>query len=487
MNIKILGIGKKYKPSCLVSHILVDVGADILDKLTPTELDTITHVVLTHTHKDAIDGIPFLNKYLSQAGKFIDVYASYQVINTIKLRYSSTDRDWFKFHETHVNKVYDLKGINVVPLKVVHDKHYPTVAYSFNKQFVYGSDMGPIFESDLFKNNILAVLDGEYWDSQKRDNHIAVQTNIETITKLQNKHTYFISSGRYYSQQELQQQNNIHFVQEGDRMQIKDNDLIKSYRLCTRVDKLDWTCSSYVVEPCINGQRSIVEDKNNQAVYERVMTKAGQEVVTDILQYQQRNCTNDTVMQRLALQTTWLANVPIKLLPLRWIVTKDQLIACLTKLSKKYTTIVIRPTNSAYYAGKFIVHFEKEDDLGQVPDNTNSPHLPKPIASKSQDTDILKPVDVTDKYIRIRIRSPKRFVRGSFRTVTLSAKQGIKSIMGKFKSDPNGPMHVQSVLFDKKKWTVARARAWVRSHRDRLKNFIDKVERALNKRKKGNF
>jgi hypothetical protein len=88
---------------------------------------------------------------------------------------------------------------------------------------------------------------------------------------------------------------------------------------------------------------------------------------------------------------------------------------------------------------------------------------------------ILKPVpDVTENYIRIRIRNPGTMVDGSFRTITISESQGIKAVIGKLKSDPNGPTKIQSVLFDKNKWTVDRAVKWVREHKESLKDLSSK-------------
>jgi HK97 family phage major capsid protein len=75
------------------------------------------------------------------------------------------------------------------------------------------------------------------------------------------------------------------------------------------------------------------------------------------------------------------------------------------------------------------------------------------------------PVDVTDKYIRIRVRDPDDFQSGSFRTVTISESKGIKAVMGKLHGT------VQSYLFDKEKWTVAEAEAWVKEH-EKKKSFV---------------
>jgi len=77
------------------------------------------------------------------------------------------------------------------------------------------------------------------------------------------------------------------------------------------------------------------------------------------------------------------------------------------------------------------------------------------------------PVEVTDKYIRVRVRMPDEFKDGTMRTVWLSKPKGINSVQGKLKKPPEGQtgsMVVQSLLFVKDKWSRADAVAWAREH-----------------------
>jgi DNA-directed RNA polymerase subunit RPC12/RpoP len=96
------------------------------------------------------------------------------------------------------------------------------------------------------------------------------------------------------------------------------------------------------------------------------------------------------------------------------------------------------------------------------------------LLSKVYDGDgmVFKPEpDITASYIRIRLRNPKTIVEGTFRTIVISESDGIKGIIGKLKKDPTGPTHIQSVLFEKERWTVERAKEWVEDHKDTLKNM----------------
>ena len=57
-------------------------------------------------------------------------------------------------------------------------------------------------------------------------------------------------------------------------------------------------------------------------------------------------------------------------------------------------------------------------------------------------------------------------MQSSFRTITISVRESIKVVIGKLKSDPNGPTHIQKYLFSLDHgWTMERARRWVQEHR----------------------
>lgn len=67
------------------------------------------------------------------------------------------------------------------------------------------------------------------------------------------------------------------------------------------------------------------------------------------------------------------------------------------------------------------------------------------------------PVEKTEKYIRIRVADPKQFIR--FRVKPLG--KGIRAIIGFMKK---GGSKIQSLLFSRKTWTLAKAKAWVKKH-----------------------
>ena len=213
MRIKVLGTGAvttkppepqvgKFGPSILITstngNILIDVGKDVLVKTSKEELLNITDILITHGHRDAIDGLSILNKFLEENKMRVNLYALPQVLDIIKLHNTSRNIDNFIEKPIAIKKEFDIKGIIVKAIKVFHAPNFPTVAYNFDKVFFYGADFGPVFdeyETTLISNQILAIMDGAYWDKQRMANHVAVLPNLDYILSLNNKFTYFTGMG----------------------------------------------------------------------------------------------------------------------------------------------------------------------------------------------------------------------------------------------------------------------------------------------------
>ena len=89
-----------------------------------------------------------------------------------------------------------------------------------------------------------------------------------------------------------------------------------------------------------------------------------------------------------------------------------------------------------------------------------------------------KPVETTEKYVRVRVRAPGLFEEGSFRTITISADEGIRAVIGKLKGETTTT--VQTYLFDNEKWDEERAKKWVKEHKKDWEGAIDvKTDDAL--------
>lgn len=80
----------------------------------------------------------------------------------------------------------------------------------------------------------------------------------------------------------------------------------------------------------------------------------------------------------------------------------------------------------------------------------------------------------TDKFVWVPVRDAASFVQNSFRQITLSADQGIHARIGKLKSDPEGATVIQSYYFDRDKFSMEQAQAWVKEHK---KSATSKMQR----------
>jgi hypothetical protein len=71
----------------------------------------------------------------------------------------------------------------------------------------------------------------------------------------------------------------------------------------------------------------------------------------------------------------------------------------------------------------------------------------------------------SESYYRYRVENSKKFQKDSFKTISLGKDKGIKAIVGKLKGDTS--MTVQTLLFDKEKYTESEAKKWVEKHYDK--------------------
>ena len=84
------------------------------------------------------------------------------------------------------------------------------------------------------------------------------------------------------------------------------------------------------------------------------------------------------------------------------------------------------------------------------------------------------PIDETENSFRIRQVDPGRFDPKSFRTITLSEKEGISAVIacprGKYQSGRcTVGTRTQSYIFSKAKgWTKEKAKAWFSRHKEEI-------------------
>lgn len=94
---------------------------------------------------------------------------------------------------------------------------------------------------------------------------------------------------------------------------------------------------------------------------------------------------------------------------------------------------------------------------------------------KSESEELVEKIETTEEYHHIPVTDKSQFVDGSFRTIDIT--DGVKAVVGKLKSDPQGSTHVQKYLFDVDKFSLEEAKKWVKDHK---KSVEDESEKSFN-------
>ena len=196
------------KPSCLVynnTKVLIDITIDFAKQLDAGEVEELNGILITHCHQDAIGGIPKFNEGLKYLGKTVPLYALSKNINIIRHKYSERSLSQFEFKPFKNYTTFKLGDLQIKPLYVFHDKNFPTTAYNINAIFFYCADFGlpegweKDYEIGFFSNNLLAIIDGAYWDNQiPLNNHIAIIPHFNDVMKLNNRFTYLTGYGNQW-------------------------------------------------------------------------------------------------------------------------------------------------------------------------------------------------------------------------------------------------------------------------------------------------
>lgn len=111
---------------------------------------------------------------------------------------------------------------------------------------------------------------------------------------------------------------------------------------------------------------------------------------------------------------------------------------------------------------------QNREDLPDIYTKTEKPPITKKEIEKNLEQEknpelkIKAALEETENYYRNRLEEPNLFQKDSFRTIWLSKEKGIKAIIGKKKNETSTSL--QSILFDKNRWTKQDAEKWVKEN-----------------------
>jgi len=211
MKIIFLGTGpakptkSRTNSSVLVDSILIDCTSQFLkqakrENLSPKD---IRAVLITHAHKDAIQGLKDLDRFVGReinlyAPPRVDVYRFVKKFNNLKVR------------RIMPHKVYNIEGHKVTPFRLIHyefhpllGKKFPTYGYRIDG-LVYAEDMEsiPANSTKYFKNADTIIADGSMWLGTQIRGHLSVDKTLLLAKRFEPDTLVIIQAGRTYPPQE---------------------------------------------------------------------------------------------------------------------------------------------------------------------------------------------------------------------------------------------------------------------------------------------
>lgn len=198
-----LGIGKSKRLESSLSiqdktNILIDVTRDFSQQAAT--IKHIDYILLTHGHKDAIGGIPQLERWSKTKKQIFSVFAHEKTVEVIKLRYKNLDH--YKFFTIKPNEQLVIGDLSIEALEVPHSrsKNFPTFAWKITnglRTIVYASDIAAITPAFAkFCQNIgLLIIDGAMW-KKKIFTHLTIDKYLPKICRWKVKQIFLTQIGK---------------------------------------------------------------------------------------------------------------------------------------------------------------------------------------------------------------------------------------------------------------------------------------------------
>lgn len=176
-------------------HILIDCGPDFRWQALRYKITELDGVLITHEHYDHVGGLDDLRPFCRIKG--VDVYAEKYVAEAIQTRipYVFSVHKYpgipnLELHYINENELFTVAGINVIPIRVMHNK-LPIMGYRIGN-VAYLTDLKYIPEEEFAKLKDLDVLIINALKKTEHISHETVNDALNNISRIQPKEAYLI-------------------------------------------------------------------------------------------------------------------------------------------------------------------------------------------------------------------------------------------------------------------------------------------------------
>ncbi|MFN3557125.1 MAG: MBL fold metallo-hydrolase [Bacteroidales bacterium] len=175
-------------------NLVIDCGPDFRYQMIREKVEDIHAIIFTHGHRDHIAGLDDVRAFNYVLNKTVDVYASEQVIESIKREfpYIFTEKRFFgapqlEFH-TIENERFQVNSIEIQPIEVMHHKlsvfgfRIGAFSYITDASFISDQEMEKLEGSEVLVINALR--------KSKHISHFSLDEAIEVISRVKPHRAY---------------------------------------------------------------------------------------------------------------------------------------------------------------------------------------------------------------------------------------------------------------------------------------------------------
>lgn len=175
--------------------LVIDTGPDFRQQMLVNQITDVDAILFTHEHKDHIAGLDDIRPINFLHNKDMPLYAESRVCEALKrdFHYAFAEKKYpgvpnLVLNEIE-NKSFKIKGIDVLPIRVLHHK-LPVLGFRI-KNFAYITDANFISEEEIKKLENLDTLVLNALRHEKHISHFNLEEALDVVGKVKPKKTYF--------------------------------------------------------------------------------------------------------------------------------------------------------------------------------------------------------------------------------------------------------------------------------------------------------
>lgn len=175
-------------------NLVIDCGPDFRYQMIRENVEDISAIVFTHGHRDHIAGLDDVRAFNYVLNKTVDIYASQQVINSIRREfpYIFTEKRFFSAPQLDFHVIskdsFTIGDLEIKPVEVLHHK-LPVFGFRIGN-FSYVTDANYISDEEKEKLQGTDVLVINALRKSKHISHFSLDEAVAVINEIKPREAY---------------------------------------------------------------------------------------------------------------------------------------------------------------------------------------------------------------------------------------------------------------------------------------------------------